>query len=147
MRRFALIPILFVSSQNSTFIISRVMYDPLHSPDCNHLKLLTRYLSGILEMPTFREDAFYKDQCFAVEKFCTRAVELIKDTDLTSDDLENEPGQLASMDLDDIDLLADSILAGVETWMKKKEANELRDGCWVSCSEGKHFIFSCYPTW
>ena len=70
------------------------MYDPLHSPDCNHLKLLTRYLSGILEMPTFREDAFYKDQCFAVEKFCTQAVELIKDTDLTSDDLENEPGQL-----------------------------------------------------
>ena len=85
-----------------SFIISKVMYDPLHSPDCNHLKLLTRYLSGILEMPTFREDAFYKDQCFAVEKFCTRAVELIKDTDLTSDDLENEPGQLASMDLDDI---------------------------------------------
>ena len=131
MRRFALIPILFVSSQNSTFIISRVMYDPLHSPDCNHLKLLTRYLSGILEMPTFWEDSRYKDQCVTVKKLCMRVVELIEDTGLTSDDLENEPGQLASMDLDGIDLLADSILAGVETWMKKKEADELRAGCWV----------------
>ena len=82
-------------------------------------------------MPTFWDDAQYKDQCFAVEKLCTRTVELIKDTGLTSDDLENEPGQLASMDLDGIDLLADSILAGVETWMKKKEADELRAGCWV----------------
>ena len=63
-------------------------------------------------MPTFWEDSRYKDQCFAVEKLCTRAVQLIEDTGLTSDDLENEPGQLASMDLDGIDLLADSILAG-----------------------------------
>ena len=82
-------------------------------------------------MPTFWDDARYKDQCFVVEKLCTRAVELIKDTGLTSDDPENEPGRLASMDLDGIDLLADSILAGVETWMKKKEADELRAGCWV----------------
>ena len=82
-------------------------------------------------MPTFWEDAQYKYQCFAIEKLCTRTVELIKDTGLTSDDLENEPGQLASMDLDGIDLLADSILAGVETWMKKKEVDELRAGCWV----------------
>ena len=120
-----------MSSQNSSFTISKVMYDPLHSPDCNHLKLLTRYLSGILEMPTFWEDARYKDQCVTVKKLCMRVVELIEDTGLTSDNLENEPGQLASMDLDGIDLLADSILAGVETWMKKKEADELRAGCWV----------------
>ena len=118
-----------MSSQNSYYVESDVR--TLRSSDCNHLKLLTRYLSGILEMPTFWEDAQYKDQCFAVEKLCMRMVELIKDTGLTSDDLENEPGQLASMDLDGIDLLADSILAGVETWMKKKEADELRAGCWV----------------
>ena len=81
--------------------------------------------------PTFWEDSLYKDQCVTVKKLCMRVVELIEDTGLTSDNIENEPGQLASMDLDGIDLLADSILAGVETWMKKKEANELRAGCWV----------------
>ena len=108
------------------------MYDPLHSPDCTVKQLAARYLSGILEMPTFWEDAQYKDQCFAVKILCTRAVEFIEDTGLTSDTLENEPGQLASMDLDGIDLLADSILAGVETWMMKKEADELRAGCWVA---------------
>ena len=107
------------------------MYDPLHSSDCTVKQLATRYLSGILEMPTFWEDAQYKDQCFAVKMLCTRAVELIEDTGLASDNLENEPGQLASMDLGGIDLLANSILAGVETWMKKKEADELRAGCWV----------------
>ena len=120
-----------MSSQNLSFTISKVMYDPLHSPDCNHLKLLTRYLSGILEMPTFWDDSRYKDQCVTVKKLCMRVVELIEDTGLTSDNIENETGQLASMDLDGIDLLADSILAGVETWMKKKEADELRAGCWV----------------
>ena len=34
------------------------------------------------------------------------------DTGLTGNNLSNVPGQLASMDLDGIDLLADSILAG-----------------------------------
>ena len=58
-------------------------------------------------------------------------VKLTGDTGLTGNNLSNVPGQLASMDLDGIDLLADSILAGVETWMKKKEADELRAGCWV----------------
>ena len=124
-----------MSLQNSSvlldFIISGIMYDPLHSSDCTVKQLATRYLSGILEMPTFWEDAQYKDQCFAVKMLCTRAVELIEDTGLASDNLENEPGQLASMDLGGIDLLANSILAGVETWMKKKEADELRAGCWV----------------
>ena len=108
------------------------MYDSLHSPDYNPLKLLaTRYLSGILEMPIFWDDPRYKVQCVAVKRLCMRVVELIEDTGLTSDNLENEPGQLASMDLDGIDLLADSILAGVDTWRKKKEADELRAGCWV----------------
>ena len=124
-----------MSLQNSSavldFTISRIMYDPLHSPDCTVKQLAARYLSGILEMPTFWEDAWYKDQCFAVKRLCTRTVELIEDTGLASDNIENEPGQLASMDLDGIDLLADSILAGVETWMKKREADELRAGCWV----------------
>ena len=107
------------------------MYDPLQSPDCTVKQLAARYLSGILEMPTFWEDSQYKDQRFSVKILCTRTVELIEDTGLASDTLENEPGQLASMDLGGIDLLADSILAGVETWMKKKEADELRAGCWV----------------
>ena len=108
------------------------MYDSLHSPDYNPMKLLaTRYLSGILEMPTFWEDARYKVQCIAVKRLCMRVAELIEDTGLTSDNPENVPGQLALMDLDGIDLLADSILAGVETWMGKKEADELRAGCWV----------------
>ena len=107
------------------------MYDPLQSPDCTVKQLAARYLSGILEMPTFWEDSQYKDQCFSVKILCTRTVELIEDTGLASDNFENEPGQLASMDLGGIDLLADSILAGVETWMKKKEADELRAGCWV----------------
>ena len=45
-----------------------------------------------------------------------RIVKLIENTDLTFDDLNNIP---ASMDLDDIDLLADSILSGVEGWVEK----------------------------
>ena len=57
-----------------------------------------------------------------------RIVKLIENTDLTFDNLNNIP---ASMDLDDIDLLADSILSGVEGWVEKKEADELRTECWA----------------
>ena len=57
-----------------------------------------------------------------------RIVKLIEDTDLTSDYLNNIP---ASVDLDGIGLLADSILASLEGWVKKKEADKLRTECWA----------------
>ena len=67
-----------------------MMHDSLHSPDYNPLKLLaTRYLSGILEMPTFWEDARYKVQCVTVKRLCMRVVELTEDTGLTGDNLGN----------------------------------------------------------
>ena len=50
-------------------------------------------------------------------------MELIEDAGLGSNSLENVPGQFASMDLDGIDLLVNSVLSGVEAWIKKKEAN------------------------
>ena len=78
-------------------------------------------------------------------------MELIEDAGLGSNSLENVPGQFASMDLDGIDLLVNSVLSGVEAWIKKKEVSELRgECCWVekfsTAPEGKHFIFICYPT-
>ena len=81
-------------------------------------------------MLTFWKDGQRTAQCVAVKRLCTGVVELIEDTGITSDNLENIPGQLASMDLDGIDLLADSILAGVEGWIKTKGTDELRTECW-----------------
>ena len=84
-------------------------------------------------MPTFWEDPRYEIQCVAVKNLSRRAAELIQDTGIGSDDVENVPDQLASTDLDGIDLLADAILFGVESWIirKRRLGDELRTHCWV----------------
>ena len=100
-------------------------------------------------MTTFWEDSRYKTQCIAVKKLCMRVVELIEDTGLGSDDVEIIPDQLASIDLDGIDLLADAILFGVESWIIRKGGDELRTECWVETFLGlisllRRWTFSLY---
>ena len=86
-------------------------------------------------MPTFWEDSRYKIQCVAVKKLCMRAIELIEDTGIGSGS-EIVPDQLASIDLDGINLLADVILFGVESWIIRKRGDELRIECWVEAFLG-----------
>ena len=100
-------------------------------------------------MTTFWEDFRYKTQCIAVKKLCMRVVELIEDTGVGSDDVEIIPDQLASIDLDGIDLLADAILFGVESWIIRKGGDELRTECWVETFLGlisllRRWTFSLY---
>ena len=69
------------------------------------------------------------------QKTVMRAIELIEDTGIGSSS-EIVPDQLASIDLDGIDLLADAILFGVESWIIRKRGDELRIECWVEAFLG-----------
>lgn len=103
------------------------------SPDHDPSKLLAiRYLGGILEVPTFWDDENHQLQCVAVKRLCSRLVELIEDTGIGFGEVEKVPDQLVWLDLPGIDIISDSILAGIEGWMTaSKDPEELRDECWV----------------
>jgi hypothetical protein len=88
-----------------------------------------RYLGGILEMPTFWANERYQRHSDVVRKLVKGAIQLMEDLMI---DTPNgvEMDQTAESDTEGVDLLAESILVGIQEWIRTKVVDDAKSECW-----------------
>ena len=87
-----------------------------------------RYIGGILELPAFWAKEYYQLQRYVVEKLCSRTVSLIEDIDIDAPAVDGYTR--ISWDTEGIDILAAAILSGVQGWIQRQLAADLKAEPW-----------------
>jgi hypothetical protein len=122
------VAVLGVSNKRLIVVIQMLIQFMAWSGESRFWKLVAvRYIGGILELPTFWMDENYELQRLVVEKLCEETIFLI---DVGALEIGNV-GQLPSSDPEGIDILAEAILVGCKSWIRRKLAAALDSEKWL----------------
>ncbi|KAJ7217426.1 ras family-domain-containing protein [Mycena rebaudengoi] len=94
--------------------------------------LCIRYLAGMLELPGFwmNMGSVHSD---VTRKLCVEMVLVLRDMSIDILPSEEFPRSEAPFDYDGVDLLADAILVGISSWLKKINPTEWALQSWYLC--------------